>query len=316
MPAAEAPGPIAQVVALKGFGRLDAGRTDRGRRHSLPGGETDVAALIARRTPRYFPHARRRYSQCPEDPVAGHNKWSKIKRKKGVNDAKRGALFTKLIREITVAAREGGGSPEFNARLRLAVDTAKAASMPADNIERAIKKGTGELEGVDYQECTYEGYGPGGVALFIECLTDNTNRTVADVRHALGKHDGSLGTDGSVAWQFDRKGVVTVDAAKHSEEEVFEAAIEAGAEDVTNDGDEYVVTAEVSDFMAVQDGLKEAGIEASSSELTRIAKNEVAVTGKDAEKLLKLLDRLDDLDDVQKVHSNADIDDAILAESM
>jgi len=248
--------------------------------------------------------------------VAGHNKWSKIKRKKGVNDQKRGALFTKLIREITVAAREGGGSPEFNARLRLAVDTAKAASMPAENIERAIKKGTGELEGVDYQECTYEGYGPGGVALFIECLTDNTNRTVADVRHALSKADGSLGTDGSVAWQFERKGQIVVDASAHAEEAVFDAAIEAGAEDVENAVDEFIVMTELADFGAVQDALASAGIAASSAELTMIAKNEIAVAGKDAEKLLKLLDTLDDLDDVQKVHSNADIDEAVLAEAM
>ncbi|MDE3006902.1 MAG: YebC/PmpR family DNA-binding transcriptional regulator [Gemmatimonadota bacterium] len=245
--------------------------------------------------------------------MAGHNKWSKIKRKKGVNDAKRGALFTKLIREITVAAKEGGGSVEFNARLRLAVETAKGASMPAENIERAIKKGTGELEGVDYQEAAYEGYGPGGVALFIECLTDNTNRTVADIRHALSKCDGSLGTDGSVAWQFDRKGQIIVDATKYSEDDVFEVAIEAGAEDVAGDGEEFVVTAELPDFTAVEAGLKEAGIEVSSAELTRIPKNEVAVTGKDAEKLLKLLDLLDDLDDVQKVHSNADNDSALHA---
>ena len=248
--------------------------------------------------------------------MAGHNKWSKIKRKKGVNDAKRGALFTKLIREITVAARDGGGDPEYNARLRLAVDTSKANSMPAENIERAIKKGTGELEGVNYEETSYEGYGPGGVALFIECLTDNTNRTVADVRHALTKFDGSLGTDGSVAWQFDRKGVFTIDASRYSEDSVFEAAIDAGAEDVADDGDEFVVTAEPADFMGVQKGLKEAGIEIASAELTRIAKNEMAITGKDAVKLLKLLHWLDDLDDVQKVHSNANIDEAVLAEAM
>ena len=248
--------------------------------------------------------------------MAGHNKWSKIKRKKGVNDQKRGALFTKLIREITVAARDGGGDPEYNARLRLAVDTAKSNSMPAENIERAIKKGTGELEGVSYEETTYEGYGPGGVALFIECLTDNTNRTVADVRHALGKFDGSLGTDGSVAWQFDRKGVLTIDASRYGEDSVFEAAIDAGAEDVTDDGDEFVITAEPADFMGIQAALKEAGIEVTSAELTRIAKNEMAVTGKDAVKLLKLLDWLDDLDDVQKVHSNADIDEAVLEEAM
>ena len=248
--------------------------------------------------------------------MSGHNKWSKIKRKKGANDAKRGALFTKLIREIPVAAREGGGDPEYNARLRRAVDTAKSNSMPADNIERAIKKGTGELEGVSYEEITYEGYGPGGVALFIECLTDNTNRTVADVRHALAKFDGSLGTDGSVAWQFERKGVFTIDASRYSEDSVFEAAIDAGAEDVADYGDEFVVTAEPADFMRVQAGLEKAGIEITSAELTRIAKNEMAVTGKDAVRLLKLLHWLDDLDDVQKVHSNADIDEAVLAEAM
>lgn len=248
--------------------------------------------------------------------MAGHNKWSKIKRKKGVNDAKRGALFTKLIREITVAARDGGGEPDYNARLRLAVDTARAASMPAENIERAIKKGTGELEGVNYEEVAYEGYGPGGVALFIECLTDNTNRTVAAVRHALTKYDGSLGTDGSVAWQFDRKGQIVIDAGQYDEDFLFEVAIEAGAEDVIADEDEFILTTEASDFVSVQNGIKEAGIKPTSVELTRIAKNEVAVTGRDAEKMLKLLEMLEELDDVQKVHSNADIDEDIIAEAM
>jgi len=248
--------------------------------------------------------------------VAGHNKWSKIKRKKGVNDAKRGALFTKLIREITVAARGGGGEPDYNARLRLAVDTARAASMPAENIERAIKKGTGELEGVNYEEVAYEGYGPGGVALFIECLTDNTNRTVAAVRHALTKYDGSLGTDGSVAWQFDCKGQIVIDAGQYDEDSLFEVAIEAGAEDVIADEDEFILTTEASDFVSVQNGIKEAGIKPTSVELTRIAKNEVAVTGRDAEKMLKLLEMLEELDDVQKVHSNADIDEDIIAEAM
>jgi|TARA_B100002003_G_scaffold197520_1_gene188023 YebC/PmpR family DNA-binding regulatory protein len=248
--------------------------------------------------------------------VAGHNKWSKIKRKKGVNDAKRGALFTKLIREITVAARDGGGEPDYNARLRLAVDTARAASMPAENIERAIKKGTGELDGVNYEEVAYEGYGPGGVALFIECLTDNTNRTVAAVRHALTKYDGSLGTDGSVAWQFDRKGQIVIDAGQYDEDSLFEVAIEAGAEDVIADEDEFILTTEASDFVSVQNGIKEAGIKPTSVELTRIAKNEVAVTGRDAEKMLKLLEMLEELDDVQKVHSNADIDEDIIAEAM
>jgi YebC/PmpR family DNA-binding regulatory protein len=247
--------------------------------------------------------------------VAGHSKWSKIKRKKAANDAKRGAQFTKLIREITVAAREGGGNPDFNPRLRLAVDTAKAASMPNENIERAIAKGTGDLEGVSYEEIAYEGYGPGGVALYIETLTDNQNRTVADIRHALGKHGGSLGTSGSVAWQFERKGEIYVDAGQYGEESVFEAAIEGGAEDVSREEDEFVVTTTVSSFHEVQEALKSAGLEVSQAELSWIPSNEVAIAGKDADKLLRLLDALDDLDDVQKVHSNADIDEATLAEA-
>jgi YebC/PmpR family DNA-binding regulatory protein len=247
--------------------------------------------------------------------VAGHSKWSKIKRKKAANDAKRGAHFTKLIREITVAAREGGGNPDFNPRLRLAVDTAKAASMPLDNIERAIKKGTGELEGVSYEEVTYEGYGPGGVALFIETLTDNQNRTVADIRHRLGKHGGSLGTSGSVAWQFERKGEIYVDAERYDEETIFEAAIEAGAEDVAREDNEFLVTSDVPSFNSVQEALKGAGIDFNQAELTMVPTNEIAVEGKDAGKLLRLLDALDELDDIQKVHSNADIDEASLAEA-
>ncbi len=247
--------------------------------------------------------------------MAGHSKWAQIKRKKAVNDAKRGAHFTKLIREITVAARQGGGNPDFNPRLRLAVDTAKAANMPADNIDRAIKKGTGELEGVNYEEVTYEGYGPGGVALFIETLTDNANRTVADIRHALGRHDGSLGTTGSVAWQFDRKGQIYVDAGRYHEDAVLEAALLAGAEDVKREDDEFVVTTDVTSFHEVQDGLREGGVEFSEAELSMIPQNEVAIAGKDAEKLLRLLDALDELDDVQNVHSNADIDEAVLAEA-
>ncbi|MGD8321471.1 MAG: YebC/PmpR family DNA-binding transcriptional regulator [Gemmatimonadota bacterium] len=248
--------------------------------------------------------------------MSGHSKWATIKRKKASNDAKRGAVFTKLIREITVAARAGGGNPEFNPRLRLAVDTAKAANMPTDNIERAIKKGTGELEGVSYEEISYEGYGPNGVALYIETLTDNGNRTVADLRHALNKHGGSLGTTGSVAWQFERKGQVVVDATRYTEEAVFEAAIEAGAEDLVREEDEFIVTSDFTVFHEVQDAIKEAGIEVSSAELAWIAKNEVAVSGKDAEKLLKLVEAIEELDDVQNVHFNADIDEATLAEAM
>ena len=248
--------------------------------------------------------------------MSGHSKWATIKRKKAATDAKRGARFTKLIREITVAARDGGGEPEFNPRLRLAVETAKAANMPQDNIVRAIKKGTGELEGVHYEEVTYEGYGPGGVALYIETLTDNAKRTVADVRHKLGKHGGSLGTNGSVAWQFERKGQVVVDGARYTEDAVFEAVIEAGAEDVAQEGDHVIVTADTADFIAVQDGLRAAGIEPDAAEMTMIAKNEVGVAGRDAEKLIKLVEALEDSDDVQRVHSNADIDEDVLARAM
>jgi len=248
--------------------------------------------------------------------VSGHSKWSTIKRKKAGVDAKRGAIFTKLIREITVAARQGGGAVDFNPRLRLAVDVAKAANMPAENIERAIKKGTGELEGVSYEEIAYEGYGPGGVALYIETLTDNPNRTVADLRHALGRHGGSLGTSGSVAWQFERKGQIVVPAAATTEDALFEAALEAGAEDALKEGDEFIVTCPMAGFNAVLQGLKAAGIAASSAELAWIAKNEIAVTGSEASRLLRLLEALEELDDVQKVHSNADIDAATLAEMM
>jgi YebC/PmpR family DNA-binding regulatory protein len=243
--------------------------------------------------------------------VSGHSKWATIKRKKAATDAKRGKIFTKLIREITVAARDGGGDPNFNPRLRLAVDNAKAGNMPADNITRAIKKGTGELEGVSYEEVAYEGYGPGGVALYIETLTDNQNRTVADVRHILNKLEGSLGTAGSVGWQFERKGQIYLDASNHTEESVFEAAIEAGAADVEAVDGEFVVTTEAGAFHEVQDGMKSAGIEFERAELTWIPQNEIRVEGRDAEKLIKLLDALEDIDDVQQVSSNADIDEEI-----
>jgi len=250
-----------------------------------------------------------------EVDVSGHSKWAQIKRKKAVTDSRRGQMFTKLIREITVAARQGSGDPGFNPRLRLAIDTAKAANMPAENIDRAIKRGTGELEGISYEEVTYEGYGPGGVALLIETVTDNAKRTVAEVRHILDRHGGNLGTSGSVAWQFQRKGQIYVDATRFAEEAVFEAAIEAGAEDVTREGDEFIVTTDPTSFHEVQEGMEQAGVEGDQTELTFIAKNEVAVAGRDAEKLLKILDALEENDDVQKVHSNADIDEAVLAEA-
>ncbi|HEX6306795.1 MAG TPA: YebC/PmpR family DNA-binding transcriptional regulator [Longimicrobiales bacterium] len=247
--------------------------------------------------------------------MAGHSKWAQIKRKKAVNDAKRGQHFTKLIREITVAARAGGGDPAMNPRLRLAVDTAKAANMPAENIDRAIKKGTGELEGVEYQEVVYEGYGPGGVAIYIETLTDNPNRTVSEVRYVMSRNDGSMGTSGSVAWQFERKGQIYVDSNRYDEDSTLLAALEAGAEDLRREDDVYVVTTELTSFAAVQDGLRRAGIQFDQAELAMVAKNTVTVSGADAQKLLKLLDALDDLDDVQKVHSNADIDEAAYAEA-
>ncbi|MBI4409883.1 MAG: YebC/PmpR family DNA-binding transcriptional regulator [Gemmatimonadetes bacterium] len=247
--------------------------------------------------------------------MAGHSKWAQIKRKKAATDAKRGQMFTKLIREIAVAARHGGGDPNFNPRLRLAVDTAKAANMPLDNIERAIKRGTGELEGVHFEEVSYEGYGPGGVALYIQTLTDNVNRTVAELRHILSKHGGSLGQAGSVAWQFERKGQVTIDASRYDEDATLVAALEAGAEDLSRDGDQYVVTTDVASFHAVQQKLKQQGIEYSEAELAMVPKAKVQVEGAEAHRLLRLLDALDDAEDVQKVYWNADIDEAAFAEA-
>lgn len=245
--------------------------------------------------------------------MAGHSKWSQIKRKKAVTDQKRAAAWTKIIREITVAARLGGGDPDANPRLRLAVDSAKAANMPNDNVERAIKKGTGDLEGVNYEEITYEAYGPGGVAIFIDSLTDNPNRTVADIRHALSRNGGNLGTSGSVAWMFDRKGQIVVDAARYDEAAVLEAALEGGAEDMEVEEDGYTIVTDITTFNDVQDALKTAGIEWESAELAMVPQTTLQVEGKEAEKLLKLLDALEDLDDVQKVFTNADVDEESLA---
>lgn len=246
--------------------------------------------------------------------MSGHSKWSQIKRKKAITDNKRGQHFTKLIREITVAARNGGGSLEGNHRLRLAVDIAKAANMPGENIDRAIKKGTGELEGVSYQEIVYEGYGPGGVALYIEVVTDNANRTVAALRHVLERNGGNLGATGSVAWQFDRKGQIFVDGSSFAEDRVLDAALDAGAEDLSNSDSEYVITTEPSVFHQVQVGLEKAGIQSTQAELSMIAKQEVDVMGGDAVRLVKLLGLLEENDDVQKVYSNGNIDEKVLAE--
>ena len=248
--------------------------------------------------------------------MAGHSKWSQIKRKKAVNDQKRGQMFTKLIRELTVAAREGGGDPNFNPRLRLGVDAAKSANMPQENIDRAIKRGTGELEGVTYEEIVYEGYGPGGVALYIETLTDNQKRTVAEVRHLLDKNGGNLGTAGSVAWQFDRRGMIYVDAEEVDEDVVFEAAVDAGADDVTSETGEYVVTAGAGALHEVRRALVGAGLTVASAQLATVARNEVEVGGKTGVQLLRLLEALDDHDDVQQVHTNADLDESVLSRAL
>ncbi|MDQ6831569.1 MAG: YebC/PmpR family DNA-binding transcriptional regulator [Gemmatimonadota bacterium] len=241
--------------------------------------------------------------------MAGHSKWKQIKHYKAATDAKRGALFTKLIREITVSARFGGGDPGGNPRLRTAIDAAKAASMPKENIERAVKKGTGELEGVDYQEITYEGYGPGGVAFVIFTLTDNPTRTVADIRFKLSRGGGNLGSTNSVAWMFERKGQILVDAASHKDEDaMMELALDAGAEDFKRDGDSYLITTEPLAFHAVKSALEAKGVEPQESEIAMLPKTTVKVEGKTAEQVLKLFEELDELDDVQKVAANFDID--------
>lgn len=241
--------------------------------------------------------------------MAGHSKWKQIKHYKAATDAKRGALFTKLIREITVAAKMGGGDPDGNPRLRTAIDNARAASMPKENIERGIKKGTGELEGVEYVEVLYEAYGPGGVALMIQALTDNATRTVADVRHKLSRGGGNLGATNSVAYLFDRKGQMALDAAGRSEDEVMMAALEAGAEDVVLDGDSFTITTAPADLHAVREALEKGGLPVRDAALAWIPKTTVRVDGEQATALLKLLDALDDLDDVQKVDANFEMDD-------
>lgn len=247
--------------------------------------------------------------------MAGHSKWKQIKRKKAVTDARRGASWTKVIREITVAAKAGGGDPAGNPRLRTAIDAAKAVNMPGDNIERAIKKGTGELEGAVYEEVTYEGYGPGGAAILIEATTDNSTRTVAEVRHAFSRNGGNLGATNSVAWMFDRKGQIFLDANRYPEDQTLEAALEAGAEDFVRDGEQYVIATTVPTFHAVQDGLKAKGLEIESAEIAMVPKTTVKVEGKQAEQMLKLLEALEELDDVSKVFSNFDIDASQLAEA-
>ena len=248
--------------------------------------------------------------------MAGHSKWKQIKRKKAITDSKRASSWTKVIREITVAAKAGGGDPGGNPRLRTAIDAAQAVNMPKENIERAIKKGTGELEGETYHELTYEGYGPGGAAIFIEATTDNPNRTVAEIRHAFSRNGGNLGATNSVAWMFDRKGQITLDAGKvTNEERALEAALEAGAEDFSRDGDQYRVATAPFELHNVLAALKAKGYDSESAEVAMVPRNTIKVEGKDAAQLMKLLDALEELDDVAKVFSNFEMDADAMAEA-
>ncbi|RLB07259.1 MAG: YebC/PmpR family DNA-binding transcriptional regulator [Deltaproteobacteria bacterium] len=245
--------------------------------------------------------------------MSGHSKWSQIKRKKGAQDAKRGKIFTKLIREITVAARLGGGDPEGNPRLRAAIAAAKAENMPKENIERAIKKGTGELgEGTTYEDLVYEGYGPGGVAVLIEAMTDNKNRTTAEIRRIFSRSNGNLGEAGCVSWMFQKKGYIVVEKDKIDEDKLMEVVLEAGAEDVREGGKEYEVIAAPQDFEAVKEALEQAGIEYLLAEITMHPQSTVRLDGSNAEQMLRLMEMLEDHDDVQKVYANFDIPESVM----
>ncbi len=244
--------------------------------------------------------------------MSGHSKWATIKHKKSALDAKRGKLFSKIIREITTAAKTGGGDPDANPRLRTAVDTARAANMPMDNIDRAIKKGTGELPGVSYEEVTYEVYGPAGVAVVIQVLTDNKNRTLSEIRHILSRNGGNMGGAGSVAWQFKACGIIHLPADKYPEDQALDIALEAGAQDFRKDGEIYEIRTEPTAFAAVRDALGKKNVEILHAELTQIPQNTVTLDEKDAHKVLKLIDALEDHDDVQNVYANFDIPEAIM----
>lgn len=244
--------------------------------------------------------------------MSGHSKWSTIKHKKGAADAKRGKVFTKLIKEITVAARMGGGDPEANPRLRTAIAAAKSENMPKDNIDRAVKKGTGELEGVNYEESTYEGYGPGGAAIFVESLTDNKNRAVADIRHIFSKAGGNLGENGCVAYMFDKKGYINIEKQAVDEEKLMEVAIDAGAEDVRDDESSFEVITAIEDFEAVKTAIEGESIPYIVAEITMLPQTTTNLEGKEAEQMLKLMEALEDCDDVQKVYTNADIPEELV----
>ena len=245
--------------------------------------------------------------------MSGHSKWSTIKRKKGATDAKRGKIFTRLIKEITVAARQGGGDPDGNPRLRSAIASAKSENMPKDNIARAVKKGTGEIAGEVYDEIMYEGYGPGGVAILVECLTDNRNRTVADVRHYFAKSNGNLGESGCVAYMFDKKGLILVDKEKISEEELMDLALESGAEDVVEEESEFQILTAPEEFDDVRGALEEGGLSFLDASVSMIPQNTVEVVEeKIARSLMKLMESLEDHDDVQNIYANFDIDDDLM----
>jgi YebC/PmpR family DNA-binding regulatory protein len=249
-----------------------------------------------------------------EEYMAGHSKWANIQHRKGAQDAKRGKLFTKLIREITVSARLGGGDPASNPRLRAAIDKALAANMTRDTVDRAVKRGAGEMDAENYEEVTYEGYGPNGVAVLVDCLTDNRNRTVAEVRHAFSKHNGNLGTSGSVAYLFSKIGLLSYPTGS-DEDTIMEAALEAGAEDiVVNDDGSIDVTTAFEDYMKVKDAMVEAGLTPENSDVTMQASTSVDLELEDAQKIVNLVDRLEDLDDVQKVYTNAEFSDDVMAQ--
>ena len=247
--------------------------------------------------------------------MSGHSKWHSIKHKKGALDAKRGKVFTRIIKELTVAARHGGGDPGMNPRLRTIIADAKAANMPAENIQRAIRRGTGEEPGVSYEEVTYEGYGPGGAAVIVETVTDNRNRTVGEIRHTFGKHGGNLGAENSVAWMFDKKGYIVVEKAKAEEEALMAAALDAGADDMRDDGESWEVICSPSTFEAVREAVKKIA-EPASAEVAMLPQNYVKLEGKTAQQMVRLMEALDDHDDVQKVWSNFDIEEKEIEASL
>jgi len=245
--------------------------------------------------------------------MSGHSKWATIKHKKGAADAKRGKVFTRLIKEITIAAKSGGGDPDGNPRLRTAILAAKAENMPADNIKRAIQRGTGELEGLSYEEITYEGYGPGGVALIVDVLTDNKNRAVSEIRHAFSKNGGNLGAEGAVSWMFSKKGVISIAKDAASEDKLMEIVLESGAEDLNDEGEQWEILCDPKDFEAVVNALKAAKIPTETAEITKIASTYTKLEGSQANAMMRLLETIEDLDDTQNVYSNFDFDEAQMA---